>query len=264
MTVPLLVEAWQTDTPNLPGTWRRVDKSEGRWDEEHGRWFFSSPVLVVDYSVPWLRIEFERGGVRQVYRWPEALVPVSPPLAQNVQELTVEPYYILKAVPLKIELSEERQVVMRHPLPKKREVVSEAGPDPRAEGSIRERLEMAIEQVHKSGAAPDVRSMASEVLELFMSQTLQSMQGLETAIRKEGNDEGFQLPIPTYGGLDAQGRVILKFRSTALESEIFVGRDRQMSFEMRGALQMPKRGVSPESLMSMVFAGGGNTPVGEA
>lgn len=255
-TVPLVVESWQTDTPNLPGTWRRTSMAEGRWDEEAKKWL-SEPVLNVNLDTLWLRFEFMRDGVRQVWRWPDPLLTV---MGRSVQPFKVRDEHILNAVPFKVEITNERQVLVRVPLPKKREAVPT--PDARASGSIRERLELAIEQVHKSGAAPEVRSMAGEVLELFMAQTLQSMQEVETAIRKEGNDEGFQLPIPTYGGLDSQGRVVLKFKSTSLESEIFIGRDRQMAFEMRGALQMPKKGVSQESLMGMFFAGG--NVVGEA
>ncbi len=269
MSVPLRIEAWQTDTPELPGTWRRTASAEGRWDVELKRWL-KPPLLGIDSLLPWTRLEFlhPEDGTRCVWQHvDETGAPVQSIPATVI--IAVNNDHVLSSVPFLKERGESK-IVARVKLPSKSAATSSTPTvnlfSTSTTATFESRLDALILGVRSVDADPDAREFTLSLLENFRRKALPEITRQEKTIQALNPD--YRSPCPEFRGADLQGRLLFTFVQGETHIDLFFGRDRSIEISGKSILRVPEAspgtsaGVfNPDVLSSLMF---GKTTVGEA
>ena len=261
MNIPVVVEVWQTETPDFPGTWRRTAKEPGLVKDggsaNDGEAWVKFPTLGVEPRTPWLRIEWKKNGEseRYVVRYPVLEE------GKTWEPVTLTKEIVSKGV-LYVEDRGSRQVVMRVPLPKK-PLLQTTRPTQSIE-TVRQRVDAVREAVATAGMDGEIRKTAMQILSGFTANVEPALVEVERQMREVARVTGREVapvPLPTFEGLDERGRAHFQYKSARTDIDLYVGRERHVEIVSRGEFQLLEREqVTPESLMGAVFAG----PVGEA
>ena len=257
MSIPVAVEAWQTDTPDMPGSWRRTAQAVTSVENDTYK-LVKCPVLMVEPVTSHLRVMWRKNGEKQWY------VCRLGPLEQGKEwppfTLTQE------VVDNGVLYVEDRgaQLVMRIPIPRKPllQVAPEPPSRPTSVSDSLQRMEEGV--MGAAGLDAEVRSTAMELLAGFRLNLAPSLEDLDNKVKEVQRltgDSNTRMTLPTYEGVDEKGRAHFRFRSPTSSIDVFVGSSRAIEIVTRSEFQLPdKAQLTPEMLMGAAFSG----PVGEA
>ena len=260
MSIPVIVEVWQTSTPEMVGSWRRTAK--GVTCVENGTYKLTRTVdLDVEQSCPWLYFKWKKNGEEEwrVFRYPMLGEGKVWGLVLFTQDI------VDKSVPYTEDRSS--RTVMRIPIPK-RPLLQSVPDDPPTYGSnaVSQRMhQLELSVLGFVGLDADVRRTALELITGFRVNVAPSLEEVDrklSELRTATGDSTIQTPLPTFEGVDGRGRVHFRFRTTSADIDLYVGKDRNLEVVSRVEMQLPeKTKITPDFLMGVALRG---SPVGEA
>lgn len=269
----LVIEAWQSDTPEHPGTWRCTATTKGRWRPDEG-WITFPADLVPDHSCRNLRLEMDRFPKSNPNSYSKYVFPLTCESAEAPYwgPIKITNKHVLDAVPLVSAVSKEPVLMNRVKLPPRRVHVDTTEPI----GPPMQRFDETISRVRALNTDAEIRGTVLEVLESFRSKVMPSFIELEAAGKMRGIglgvsvDSDFAVPLPFLSGVDHSGKITLTFKGGTVVADITFGSNRSVEVVARGTFTLPDRetsekGMSDPDIMSsltgMMF---GNVKAGEA
>jgi hypothetical protein len=253
MSIPVQIEVWQTNTPEMVGSWRRTAK--GVTSVENGTYTLTRTVdLDVEQSCPWLYFKWKKNGEDgwRVFRYPRLDDGKVWGLVLFTQDI------IDKSVPYAEDTSS--RVVMRIPIPKRPLLQSVPDVAPTYGSNV---VSQRIHQLELSvlgfvGLDADVRRTALELITGFRVNVAPSLEEVDRKLR----ELNMEAPLPTFEGVDVRGRVHFRFRTASSDIDLYVGKDRNLEVVSRVEMQLPEKAkITPDFLMGVALKG---SPVGEA
>ena len=269
----LVVEAWQTDTPEHPGTWRCTATTKGRWRPDEG-WITVPADLVPDPGCRNLRLEMNRFPKSNPNSYSKYVFPI---VCESVEtpywdSIKITNMHVLDAVPLVSVPSKEPVLMNRVKLPPRRVHVNTTEPV----GPPMQRFDETISRVRALDTDAEIRATVLEVLESFRSRVMPSFVELEAIGKARGLavgtavDSDFTVPLPFLSGVDASGKITLTFKGGTTTADITFGPNRSVEVAARGIFTLPdretaERGMSdPAALAGLTGMMFGHSKVGEA
>ena len=252
MSIPVRVEAWQTDTPDMPGSWRRTATAVTSM-QDGTQQLTRCPILEVEPHTSHLRVVWKKNGESAWYVWrPQPLGP-----GQVWPSLLFTQDAVDKGIPY-VEDRGERQVLMRVPLPKK-PLLQSTPSVTYSSDTVAERMRQLEAGVLAATLDGDVRRTTLELLTGFRVSVGPSLAELDERLRQMNNT--LQAPLPTFEGVDEQGRAHFRFRSTSSTLDLYIGKERKVEMLCRMDLQLPEKvTLTPQTFVNAAFVG----PIGEA